>query len=66
VYSFVFFGRVLSSSIGLIGSGFFLPFYGWFATFLFYVDLSFVALILLIFFNEKPIPNSLEKRDTPP
>jgi sugar phosphate permease len=56
VYSFVYFGRCMSSSIGIFASRVIMPKYGWFASFLFFADLIIVAVILLIFFNERPVP----------
>jgi len=56
VYSFVFFGRSMSASIGIFASSYIMPKYGWLASFLFFADLIIVAVILLIFFNERPVP----------
>jgi predicted MFS family arabinose efflux permease len=63
VFSFVFFGRAFAACLGIVASSFILPKYGWLACFLFFSGLSVVSGILLIFFNEKPIPNSYHNTD---
>lgn len=46
----------MSASIGIFASSYIMPKYGWLASFLFFADLIIIAVILLIFFNERPVP----------
>jgi MFS family permease len=70
VYSFLYFARALGANLGIVASSFILPEFGWFGCFIFYGILTVISFVLLMVFNEKPIPSSTKERPitglTPP
>ena len=63
VYSFVYFARAMGANIGIIASSFILPKFGWLGCFIFFGILTVISFILLLVFNEKPLPaNALKEK----
>ena len=63
VYSFVYFARALAANIGIIASSLVLPKYGLLGCFVFFGILTLISFILLLVFNEKPLPaNALKEK----
>lgn len=56
VYSILYFARAIAANIGIIASSFILPHYGWFGCFAFFGILTILSFLLLLVFNEKPLP----------
>jgi hypothetical protein len=50
--------------LGIVASSFILPGFGWFGCYIFYGILTVISFILLMVFNEKPIPSSTKERPT--
>ena len=65
IYSFIYFSRAIAANIGIVASSFILPKFGWFGCFVFFGILTIISFVLLLVFNEKPIPDKLvmENRD---
>jgi MFS family permease len=59
IYSFIYFSRAIAANIGIVASSFILPNFGWFGCFVFFGVLTIISFILLLVFNEKPIPDKL-------
>jgi len=63
VYSFVYFARAVAANIGILASSFVLPAYGWLGCFMFFGILTIISFILLLIFNENPLPaNALKEK----
>lgn len=56
IYSFIYFARAIAANIGIVASSLILPHFGWFGCFIFFGALTIFSFILLLVFNEKPIP----------
>jgi MFS family permease len=56
VYSILYFARAIAANIGIIASSFILPHFGWFGCFAFFGILTILSFLLLLVFNEKPLP----------
>jgi MFS family permease len=65
IYSFIYFSRAIAANIGIVASSLILPNFGWFGCFVFFGVLTIISFVLLLVFNEKPIPDKLvmEQRD---
>ncbi len=56
VYSLLYISMAIAANIGIIASSFIMPSLGWSATFIFFGILTVFSALLLIMFNEKPLP----------
>lgn len=61
IYSFIYFSRAIAANIGIVASSLILPHFGWFGCFVFFGVLTIFSFVLLLVFNEKPIPDKLVK-----
>lgn len=62
IFGLIFFSRAIASSIGIIASSYLLPRFKWIGCFIFFAVLSAFSIILLLIFNESPIPSDDMKR----
>jgi MFS family permease len=57
IYGYLYFARALAAMIGIVGSSVMLPKFGWLGCFIFFGILTIVSFILLLVFNEHPLPS---------
>jgi len=63
VYSFLYFGRAIAASIGIVASSVIMPRFGWFGCFVFFGILTLISFGLLLIFNEMPLPVSTKIKE---
>ena len=59
----LYFGRAIAANIGIVASSLVLPNYGWIGCFVFFGVLTVVSFVLLLIFNEKPLPVTKSLRE---